>query len=499
MRLKIIAGNAAVILLVGIAAFIMVNGQLRTELLRSIDNEIVHDRELLDRSFRLSANQFVQLTAQRAQEQRVRDVFSGLDLDSRRTRAFEAAQATHGWFSDPARGERGGPDLVVVVDETGKVIARNGARNVMFGKELRPLMPALDSVLSTGHPTHDAWLDTEQNEVLQIAVATIRAETGATLGALVVGYDLSNGAARREADVLGREVAFVVGDKVYSSSLDGGVARSLRDRLFGDLAATTKAVLEGQRQVSEPWQSSLGSDDYIGVLARMPMAPSIPVAFAVLGNRSDEAALADVTRIILLMTAIGFVLVVLYGFVIGNAVMRPIEQIEEGVLAVINGRTDLRLETDSAELGGLAFRINQLLNVLTGTEEQTEDEQGGVSVPPSRAAWQDSELNDASGRTPAAGAAGGSAPGQDDPIEDAALAERLAAEDEAAYGTRIFTEYAAAKKAVGEDVGGIPQERFVQRLKGRADALAGKHGCRLVRFQVETHGSQVMLRPVLIR
>ena len=35
--------------------------------------------------------------------------------------------------------------------------------------------------------------------------------------------------------------------------------------------------------------------------------------------------------------------------------------------------------------------------------------------------------------------------------------------------------------------------------KGNEKALANKHGCRMVRFQVETQGTQVSLRAVLIR
>jgi len=172
--------------------------------------------------------------------------------------------------------------------------------------------------------------------------------------------------------------------------------------------------------------------------------------------------------------------------------MRPIEAIEEGVLAVINGRTDLRLETTSAELGGLAFRINQLLNVLTGTEETTSDAQGRVSLPPSAGAWKDAAFSDgASASTAAAG-------NPDEPLVDEALSARLAAEDNGAYETRIYNEYVAAKQALGENVTNIPQDRFHQRLAGRATALAQKHGCRLVRFQVETAANQVVLRPVLI-
>ena len=36
--------------------------------------------------------------------------------------------------------------------------------------------------------------------------------------------------------------------------------------------------------------------------------------------------------------------------------------LEEGLLAILNGQSDKRFELDHAELGGLAFRIDQLLN-----------------------------------------------------------------------------------------------------------------------------------------
>jgi HAMP domain-containing protein len=201
-------------------------------------------------------------------------------------------------------------------------------------------------------------------------------------------------------------------------------------------------------------------------------------------------------NVILVLMVLGAVLVIAYGFVIGNTIMRPIEEIEEGVLAVINGRTDTRLEVASPELGGLAFRINQLLNVFTGTAESTEDEQGRVSMPPSAADWKDAAFADAAVPAPASKAASSN---PDEPIEDPALAARLGAEDEAAYSKRIYDEYVAAKQKLGENVSNIPQDRFLQRLGARGTALAQKHGCRLVRFHVETGNDQVVLRPVLIR
>ena len=73
----------------------------------------------------------------------------------------------------------------------------------------------------------------QENKLLETAIAPIRSEPGTTLGALVVGYDLSNGVARREGAMLDRDIAFLVDGKVYSSSLEGSAARDLRAFLFG--------------------------------------------------------------------------------------------------------------------------------------------------------------------------------------------------------------------------------------------------------------------------
>jgi hypothetical protein len=494
MRLKIIAGNLAVVMLLGIAAYLFVSGRLSQELLGRLDAKISSDRVLFERSFRLSALEFLDLVTARASERQVRDVFAGLDVNSRRTRAFEVAEATGGWLADPARGQRGGPDIVVIVDEAGKAIARNGARNVMFGQQLSTQIPALAQTLRDGLPRHDVWTEQQEKKLLQTAIAPIRSEAGTVLGALVVGYDLSNGVARREGQMLDRDIAFLVEGKVYSSSLDGTAVRDLRGFLFGPQGQTTRGVLGGQSRESPQWRASFADEEYTGITARLPLAPSQPVAFAVLGNRTEQLKSVAVANVILILTVLGVVLVVAYGFVMGNTIMQPIEEIEEGVLAVINGRTDLRLEVHSPELGGLAFRINQLLNVFTGTAEQSEDEEGRISGPPSAADWKDAAFADAAG--PAAPSA---AVNPDEPIEDPALAARLASEDEPGYARRLYTEYVAAKQAIGENVSNIPQDRFMQRLSGRAAALAQKHGCRLVRFHVETRNDQVVLRPVLIR
>lgn len=499
MRLKIIAGNLAVVILLGVASYVMISGQLRSELGGRLDSGLSNQKTLLERSYKLSAEEFKELVSERASMDQLRAVFSGLDETSRRTRAYEAAEATQAWLADPARGGRGAPDIVVITDETGRALARNGARNVMFGKNLLPNIPALSRALKSGRAEHDVWLEKQENKVLQTAVAPITGTTGNTLGALIVGYDLSNGVAQREGQLLGREVAFVANGRLYSSSLPGAAARALGAALFEQLKPETESVLEGRASASPLWNVSIDGEAYTGVTARLPMSPSLPVAFVVMGNRTEAAAPADAANVALILMLLAVVMVSGYGFVVGTSIVRPIEEIEEGVLAIINGRTDLRLETDSPELGGLAYRINQLLNVFTGTEEDSGD---GDDMPvQSRAStWDAGELAEGGASRPAAAATPRPAsPSGEDVVDDPEVAAVLAAEAEADYGARLYQEYVQAKEALGENVSNIPQERFMQRVNGRADALAKKHGCRAVRFQVHTRDSQVVLRPVLIR
>lgn len=495
MRLKIIGGNLIAVLLLGLVSYLVVGARLRGELTEEINSQLGNDQTLLDRSWRLASLEFLRHVADKAAESEVRAVFTGLDEAGRRTRAFEAANEIATWLGDPARGRGGQPDIVAFTDETGKVIARNADRNRMYGANLAAELPALRNVLSGRPAVHDVWNKADEQKIFQTAVAAIRNESGTVLGALVVGYDVSNGLAQREAQILGRDVAFVIDGKVYSSSLPADAVEGLKAHLFGPAVAQTRAALAGQA-ISPRWDAQLGAAEYVGVTAPLPMSQSVQVAYVVLANKTARMAIASVANIIVVAMVLFIVVVVVYGWVVGSSFERPIEEIEEGVLAVINGRTDLRLDIQSAELGGLAYRINQLLNVFTGVSEaESEDEEGRVSRPPEPAAWKDSAFADQTATIQGAAAGGGA----NDAIEDSALAAQLAAEAEDAYYARVYSEYVAAKQAIGENVGNIPQDKFAQRLKQNEAALVQKHGCRMVRFQVQSRGNQVILRPVIIR
>ena len=204
---------------------------------------------------------------------------------------------------------------------------------------------------------------------------------------------------------------------------------------------------------------------------------------------SPASLIPDPTGLVLVPTfgalAIGLVLVIVGGWLLGNYITRPINNLEEGLLAILNGQADKRFELDHAELGGLAFRIDQLLNQLMGVEEDTTDDEGRVSRSPSAAAnFTDSLEVDDKKMT---GAGDGSV--------DPDLVRRLAAEPPAQYYARIYREYIAAKRAIGEPTDHISEQAFAARIQSMEQDAAQKYG-RPVRYQVHARNKEVVLLAV---
>lgn len=488
MRTKIIAGNLAAVLVVGAISYAVVSLQVRQTLVQEVESQIANDRSLLESWWRFSSLEFEQQASARAAEQETVEVFTALNETAQRGRAYDRANQISTWFGANA-GRR--PDLVLICDDEGRGIARDTDRTRMFGTDFSEQLGSLNQVLSSGQSAVDVWhFRLGQPKLLQTAVVPIRLD-GRVRGVLIVGFDISNGMASQAGEPLNRDIAFLTEGQVYSSTFDGDAVGELRQSLFdGSASGHVQAALGSAGNSATPFTVRAGGDQYIGVVAPLPYSRSTHVAVAILANRSAQEDKASSTIVILIMTGLGLAFVLIYGFLIGTSFLRPVEQMEEDVLSVINGRTDLRLNIKSAEFGGLAYRINQLLNVFTGTPE--EDEEGRVSSPPGQ--WDDS-MGAGGGAAAAAVAAADSGAES----EDAKLAEELGAEPEAAYYARVYKEYVDAKSAAGEDVSNVTEDRFVQRLQANEKKLVKKHGCRMVRFQVQVKGTQVNLRPVIIR
>ena len=483
MRLKLIAGNLVILLLVGLGSYLVVRTQLRSELSKELEEGIGDDSELFARSWRADGARLAEGVSSRAASNSARNVFTASGETKRRGRAFDAAQDVSKWFQNPARGRRERPHIVAVIDETGRVIARDTDRNRMFGEQLLNQVPILRGVLERGASRYGVWH--HEDKLLQVGAAAIRNDQGGVVGALLVGYDLSNGFAKGEARLIGHDLLFIMSDRIYSTSTSVDVRDALQESLYSPpLDNGTKAALQGKPTL--PWTATLARDDYVGVTAALPMARGVEAGYVVLADLGKHTALAEVATMILWLTLLGLIGVAIYGFIIANNIMDPIEQMEDDILAVINGRGDVRLEVETVELGGLSYRVNQLINLFTGVAE--EDAEGRAVT--SSGAW---EAVSATGPDLGAQPSSGGPIESDDP-EVAVLA--ALAEDE--YFAQLYKDYVAAKESVGEDVSSVPEERFIERIRGNADHLAKKHGAQMVRFKVETIGGQVNLKPVVI-
>jgi hypothetical protein len=373
MRTKIIAGNLIIVLLMGLLSWVVVRAQVQAELLGAVDSGIVDDARLVERAWRLSALQYLGQAEDRARQRNVRQVFRAPNEQARVSRAAEATNAIRGWFGDPERGRAGPPDVVAITDDTGRVIARDTDPG-RLSVNLTESLPSLRRVLESGQRVHDVWRFTYgQERVLQTAMAPIRSDEGVVLGALIVGYDLSTGSARSLAEGLsGRELAFLVHEadevEVYASTFEqqaSALGAAMAERDLQSMTSPTLLTLDGV--------------GYASVAGPLPYVETGDVSYLVMANRSEAQAKASMVAPILWLTGVAILAVLIYGFLVGTSFLRPIEEMEEGILAIINGNTELRLDIDSRELGGLAYRINQLVNVFTDTPES--DSEGRISSP----------------------------------------------------------------------------------------------------------------------
>jgi hypothetical protein len=137
--------------------------------------------------------------------------------------------------------------------------------------------------------------------------------------------------------------------------------------------------------------ASLGSGNVTVVTGASKdyLAATAPVSGYGTANNAVLLALAPASLVpsipgllwpIFAVAGLGILLVIAGGTVLGNYISTPISEIEEGLLQIINGKTDLRFQLEHDDLGGLISRINSLLNALTGVPET--DEEGRTSTAP---------------------------------------------------------------------------------------------------------------------
>lgn len=468
MRNKIIAVNAVIVLIVGLLAFMIVRTQL-TSATRNTDQlkrTAQRDAVGVAAKLQLDGLRAERWLASKAVEPATRALLTKAATPDARA---DAARQLSDQIANAAPGALGAkPSIVAVIDSTGKIIGRNGS-DLGRGDDVAATYPAFKDALAKTTPGSDVWTDTKRADQYIASYVPIRDDNNRS-GMLVIGIALNDALARVTEASTGRGVLLVndKGDVLASTQTTEEVKKAVHDG-SGDVknAVSTGTVVAAEKGgvlfASAPLDGF--GDRKTAVVAAAPTslldgASSVP--FSILG-----------------VMVLGLVLVVAAGWFLGSYISRPLATLEEGLLAILNGQSDKRFDMDHAELGGLAFRIDQLLNQLMGVEEDNTDDQGRVSKAPSPAAFGDALAVDQRGGVP------GAAPS----------APNLAHEPAEQYYARLYAEYMAAKRSLGEQVDHITDAAFRSRIQGMEQEAAGKHG-RPVRYQVQVNGREVQLLAV---
>lgn len=480
MRWKIVVVNAGILVVVGLLTYVLLATSLREIVANPAERKREVEQALRAASAQLSLDglRMERWLEQQSQTESTRDVFS---ISSPQARS-EAATVEANRLRDAAVGEpsfaKMAPTLVMFVDEQGVTVGRNGSA-LGRGDNIATVYPSVSQTLKSGTTASAVWLNRQRQEQLLVSYAAVRNEAGKLLGALAVGTPLNDERLSRTSELTsGHTLVFeVVNDKgteVLADSNNAGsdvvnAANSAPVAAAARQAVASGTVAQAEGDVAEHVFGAIGLNGYAEQKAVLVAA--VPMSLA------DRSSLLWP---VFAVTGLGLVLVVIGGTLLGNYISGPVSQLEDGLLAIINGSSDLRFQLEHDELGGLVFRINSLLNQLMGVAEDTTDEQGRPSYSPRAQDFLEALAVDES-----------AVQGQADPSVAAALASEPADQ----YYRRLFNEYIAAKRQLGDPVDHITPAAFQTKIQASEQEMAQKHG-KPVRYQVQLRGNAVVLNAV---
>jgi hypothetical protein len=391
MRSKIIVVNAGIVILVALLSYVLIATSLK-----NVVSDPAERKHEVERSLR-AANAQLALDALRVERwleksitsEKTRGVFGLATPEARQQAGLNEANR----LRDAAQGDDQfsgmAPSLVALVDDQGVVVSRDGS-NLMRGEKLSQAYPVLADALKTGHSGSSVWINRQRQEQLLVSYGIVHGDNGALLGAVVIGTPLNDERMTRTSELTSGSL--LVFARTYDKGLEA-VADSGGTNAQAAVSAATSAPVSAAAKSAVASKTIASADAPIGgnLFGAMPLdgygpTDSVLIA-AVPASRVDSVA--SLLWPILAVGALGLLMVVFAGVLLGNYISQPVSELEDGLLAIINGQQDLRFQIEHDELGGLVFRINSLLNAMTGVPEDTTDDQGRPSKAPDAKDFQE--------------------------------------------------------------------------------------------------------------
>jgi hypothetical protein len=475
MRWKIIFVNGGIVVVLALLTYFL----LETSLQNVVANRAEQNRDLgravraAESQLALDALRIERWLDQKTNAPSVRAVFQGGTAEARSDSATtEANSIRDAAVAEPAFTKMA-PSLVLFVDDEGVGIGRNGSE-LMRGDKLAEAYPNLKVALKSGATASDVWINSQRQEQLFVSIAPVVSEANRVLGAVIVGTPLNDERLSRTSEITsGHSLAFL--------RVDGNVPT---------VVASTGPGAAGARDASVSQSALQAAKSDSPVLVGSPIGDRLFSAVRVSGYPGSNAvvvASVPASRVesiggllwpVFAIAGLGLVLVAAGGTLLGNYISRPVAEIEEGLLLIMNGHQNLRFELEHDELGGLASRINTLLNSLLGVQEDTTDAQGRPSTAPTGGDFTEALAVDESSVSR--------------PTQEAGVAQALASAPEDEYYGQLFSEYIRAKKQLGDPVDHISISAFRSRIKRSEQDMLAKYG-RPVRYLVELKEGSVVL------
>jgi hypothetical protein len=379
MRAKIIGVFTIVVILVGVLSFALMRATLGD----------VSNRGDAPRAVTAAASQLEVeglrierwLSGQTGTEEIQKPFFAGT-AEARSKNATDAADTINQAAKRSPALANSAPALVVIVDAKGVVLGRNDSA-LMRGQKLGERHPAMMKTVAEGNTGSDVWVDPAHNEQLLVSYAPVRDAKGELIGAVALGTPFNDERLGQAAGASGGTMLMAAvpsGDGFDLPAKSNGVTSELADALKSE---------ETGRAIKQAFEAS-GVVDLTG----------LPEGF--FGSARRLSGYGDGKRAVIMavnpaqivgsysslmwpaigVILFGLILTFVCAYLLDNYISRPISDLEEGLLAIINGQRDIRFELEHAVLGGLVFRINSLLNELLGVQEDTTDDDGRPSMSP---------------------------------------------------------------------------------------------------------------------
>ncbi len=403
MRAKIILPNLVVVLVLGLASYFVMSSTMEGNTKTRIESQLRTTGSLFARSEALRGYELLFDVRKQAMTKDVTQAFAPVEIApvEGQTEAQVETKIRQEWYRAgvqavemyselwAARGDKK-PELVFITDRNGVVIARNttpnacpAGRNVsgaikvvkraLDGEATYSLWSVDNSPLGKSAEKDDKYCTLMNSGLLELAAAPIWMGDDVA-GALVIGFEVSNGVAKIKKEKLGLDVAVLVADNIYSSSFETDTARQSLAQQLKNVASDKVSGALDSGHPSGVFALDIEGASYLAVvLPSMNSDKKDRIANVIMGSVDAASDHRSCLIMVLVFLVVAALVVIVAGMLLGKHFLKPVVQIEEGLLKVINGEFEYRFDVKSAEVGGLGYRINQLISVLTGEDEEEEN------------------------------------------------------------------------------------------------------------------------------